>query len=216
MKFPARLFEGYRAFVDGRLPLERSRYERLAQTGQRPEVMVICCCDSRVSPEVIFDAHPGEIFVLRNVANLVPPYQPTGLTHGVSAALEFAAQILEVKFIIVMGHSHCGGVRAYVEHQGRTVPGDFIDNWMALLAPATSRMDEAKKSALADYLAELERASVIQTLGNLMTFPLVRERVERLQLQLLGAYFDVASGDLSLYDPNLGGFTPISEISDML
>src|SRR5271163_29167 len=95
MTFPTRLVKGYGAFVDTRLSLERSRYEKLAETGQRPDVMVICCCDSRVSPEVIFNAHPGEMFVVRNVANLVPPYSPTGLTHGVSAALEFAVQILK-------------------------------------------------------------------------------------------------------------------------
>ena len=92
MLLPARLSEGYRAFIETRLPLERSRYERLAATGQRPNVMVIGCCNSRVSPEVIFDSHPGEIFVVRNVANLVPPYNPTGLTHGVSAALEFRSR----------------------------------------------------------------------------------------------------------------------------
>src|SRR5271167_1736449 len=106
MTFPPRLFLGYQAFVETRLPLERSRYHALAETGQRPEVMVICCCDSRVSPEVIFDAHPGEMFVVRNVANLVPPYSPTGFTHGVSAALEFAVQILKVNYIMVMGHTH--------------------------------------------------------------------------------------------------------------
>jgi carbonic anhydrase len=212
MKFPARLFDGYRTFLDNRLPLERSRYQKLAQVGQRPEVMMICCCDSRVAPEVIFDAHPGEIFVLRNVANLVPPYQPTGLTHGVSAALEFAAQILEVKYIVVMGHSHCGGVRAYVEHEGRTVPGDFIDNWMALMAPAAKRVDAATKSDRAKHLAALERTSVVQTLANLLTFPFVRERVENQQLQLLGTYFDVATGDLSLYDPRSGEFAPVAEV----
>src|SRR6516165_3002082 len=102
MKFPSRLSAGYREFVDTRLPLERSRYYKLAETGQKPEVMVICCCDSRVSPEVIFDAHPGEIFVVRNIANLVPPYSPGGLIHGVFGALEFAVQILQVKHIVVM------------------------------------------------------------------------------------------------------------------
>jgi carbonic anhydrase len=130
MRLPARLSEGYQAFVETRLPLERSRYQRLAAAGQRPDVMLIGCCDSRVAPEVIFDSHPGEIFVVRNVANLVPPYNPSGLTHGVSAALEFAVQILKVGHIVVMGHSHCGGIRAFVEHRDRPDKGDFIDNWM--------------------------------------------------------------------------------------
>src|SRR6201987_3207561 len=118
--FPQALLKGYRTFTTQRLPTEQSRYRDLSVRGQQPEVMVIGCCDSRVSPEVIFDAHPGELFVIRNVANLVPPYSPTGLTHGVSAALEFAVQNLKVKYIVVMGHSRCGGIRAFVEHRGRT------------------------------------------------------------------------------------------------
>ena len=164
MIFPPRLSDGYRAFVDTRLPLERSRYHKLAETGQKPEVMVICCCDSRVSPEVIFDAHPGEIFVVRNVANLVPPYSPSGLTHGVSAALEFAVQILKVRYIVVMGHTHCGGVRAFVEHRDRPTLGDFIDNWMSLIEPAARAVDEMHRPSDADYLSRLERASIVRRL----------------------------------------------------
>jgi carbonic anhydrase len=209
MRFPTRLIEGYRAFVDTRLPLERSRYHKLAETGQRPEVMVICCCDSRVSPEVIFDAHPGEMFVVRNVANLVPPYSPSGLTHGVSAALEFAVQILGVKHIVVMGHTHCGGIRAYAEHQHRLVAGDFIDNWMSLIAPAAKSVAEMGDLAWPDYLGRLECASVIATLDNLMTFPMVGDRVRQKQLELVGAYFDVGTGDLSVYDPSSGEFAPV-------
>ena len=208
MTFPTRLFLGYQAFVETRLPLERSRYHALAETGQRPEVMVICCCDSRVSPEVIFDAHPGEMFVVRNVANLVPPYSPSGLTHGVSAALEFAVQILKVKHIVVMGHTHCGGVRAFVEHRDRPTVGDFIDNWMSLIKPAAQVVDNEVGHADADYLSRLERASVVRTLDNLMTFPEIRSRVNEQHLQLLGAYFDVGTGNLMIYDPSSGVFVP--------
>jgi carbonic anhydrase len=211
MQIPARLFHGYRAFVDTRLPLEKSRYWKLAETGQRPEVMVICCCDSRVSPEVIFDAHPGELFVVRNVANLVPPYTPTGLIHGVSAALEFAVQILGVATIMVMGHSHCGGVRAFVDHRGRTVPGDFIDSWMSLMAPAANAVGDADGATGPAYLSVLEQASVVTTLGNLLTFPEIRTRVEAGRLHLLGAYFDVGSGDLSFYDPGTGAFALVGQ-----
>jgi carbonic anhydrase len=208
MTFPTRLFRGYQAFVETRLPLERSRYHALAQTGQRPEFMVICCCDSRVSPEVIFDAHPGEMFVVRNVANLVPPYSPSGLTHGVSAALEFAVQILQVKHIVVMGHTHCGGVRAFVEHRDRPTVGDFIDNWMSLIKPAAEAVDQASDHTDADYLSRLEQASIVRTLDNLMTFPEIRARVSRQHLRLLGAYFDVGTGDLTVYDPGSGTFVP--------
>jgi carbonic anhydrase len=210
MTFPSRLIDGYHAFAESRLPLERARYEKLAETGQQPEVMVICCCDSRVSPEVIFDAHPGELFVVRNVANLIPPYSPSGFTHGVSAALEFAVQNLKVRYIMVMGHSHCGGVRAFVEHRGRTDPGDFIDNWMSLIEPAAQSLDDGNGLSRADYLAQLERTSVLATLNNLVSFPWIKNRVEAQQLTLLGTYFDVATGGLEIYDSDKDMFTSLS------
>jgi len=208
-KFPARLVDGYRNFVDTRLPLERSRFEKLAASGQRPEVMVICCCDSRVSPEVIFDAHPGELFVVRNVANLVPPYSPTGFTHGVSAALEFAVQGLKVKYIVVMGHTHCGGIRAYCEHRNRLNPGDFIDNWMSLIAPAAKSLDETGDDGH-EYLSRLEQASIVATMDNLLTFPWIKSRVEDHELELIGAYFDVGTGELTAYDPAARAFAPVT------
>jgi carbonic anhydrase len=210
MIFPSRLIDGYHSFIETRLPLERSRYQKLAETGQQPETMVICCCDSRVSPEVIFDAHPGELFVVRNIANLVPPYSPTGFTHGVSAALEFAVQILKVKYIVVMGHSHCGGVRAFVEHRNRPNPGDFIDNWMSLIAPAAKSLRDGSGLSHTDYLARLERASVLTTLDNLKSFPWIASRVDDGQLQLLGAYFDVGNGALEVYDLDAAVFKPVT------
>jgi len=209
MDLPQRLVSGYRTFLDARLPIELRRFEELAASGQRPEVMIIGCCDSRVSPEVIFDAHPGELFVVRNVANLVPPYSPSGLTHGVSAALEFAVLVLKVKYIVVMGHSRCGGIRAFVEHRDRPEPGDFIDNWMSLIAPAAIALEAAGHSLL-DDLTHLEQASVVSTLGNLMTFPWIRERVQARELQLLGAYFDVATGRLSACDRETATFAPVA------
>jgi len=213
MRLPNRLSEGYRAFIETRLPLERSRFERLAAAGQRPDVMLIGCCDSRVAPEVIFDSHPGEIFVVRNVANLVPPYNPSGLTHGVSAALEFAVQILKVGHIVVMGHSHCGGIRAFVEHRDRPNKGDFIDNWISLIAPAADGIGARGAVGDADYLGRLERASVVATLGNLLTFPDIRGRVDAGDLKLLGAYFDIGNGDLAIYDAPTGRFEPAAELS---
>jgi carbonic anhydrase len=211
MTFPPRLIDGYHAFTATRLPLERSRFQKLAETGQHPEVMVICCCDSRVSPEVIFDALPGELFVVRNVANLVPPYSPSGLfTHGVSAALEFAVQNLKVKYIIVMGHSHCGGVRAFVEHRDRPDPGDFIDKWMSFITPAAQSLGDGKNMSRSDYLTRLEHASIVATLSNLMSFPWINSRVAGQQLKLLGAYFDVGSGALEVYDPVASAFMPIT------
>ena len=133
--FPERLISGYRTFATQRLPTEQSRYRELSERGQSPQVMVIGCCNSRVSPEVIFDAEPGELFVVRNVANLVPPYAPDGAAHGVSAALEFGVQVLRVKHIVVLGHAQCGGVKALVQDSAPLSPGDFIGKWMSLLTP---------------------------------------------------------------------------------
>src|SRR5260370_19273149 len=126
MSLPPRLIEGYEAFRSGRLPAEQSRYRDLAERGQSPEIMVIGCCDSRVSLEAIFDARPGELFVVRNVANLVPPYAPDGSYHGVSAALEFAVGALRVKHIVVLGPARCGCRRALAAGRAPRAPGDFI------------------------------------------------------------------------------------------
>src|SRR5712671_2482146 len=136
---PQRLSDGYRAFRAGRLPTEQSRYRDLAERGQAPETMVVGCCDSRVSPEAIFNARPGELFVVRNVANLVPPYSPDGGQHGVSAALEFGVAALKVRHIVVLGHAQCGGVQAFADDAEPLSPGDFIGKWMSLMAPAMEK-----------------------------------------------------------------------------
>jgi carbonic anhydrase len=202
MSFPERLIEGYRLFLSGRLRQEQSRYRELAETGQSPEVMVIGCCDSRVSPEVIFDANPGELFVVRNVANLVPPYTPDGAQRAVSAALEFAVVALKVKHIVVLGHARCGGVRAFVEGGVPLTPGDFIGKWMELLTPAAESIGpQPQHTNLTEYLDHLEHASPVRALDNLVTFPSIRTRVERGDLQLHAAHFDVATGLLSVFDP---------------
>jgi carbonic anhydrase len=211
MTLPTRLLDGYRAFRNARLPLEQSRYRDLAEHGQAPQVMVIGCCDSRVSPEVIFDARPGELFVVRNVANLVPPYSPDGAYHGVSAALEFAIAALKVKHIVVLGHAHCGGVRAFAEDAAPLSPGDFIGKWMSLMAPAAASVGPRGDRAEADYLEQMERASIANSLDNLLTFPRVRTMVETGEMTLHGAYFGVATGELTVRDPKTGAFKPIAE-----
>ena len=124
MSFPKHLLEGYRTFTSQRLPTEQTRYRELSERGQSPAVMVIGCCDSRVSPEVIFDAGPGELFVVRNVANLVPVYQPDGGAHGVSAALEYAVNVLRIQHIVVLGHAQCGGIRAFIDDIEPLSPGE--------------------------------------------------------------------------------------------
>jgi carbonic anhydrase len=212
MTLPQRLLDGYSAFRTARLPTEQDRYRALAESGQSPEIMVIGCCDSRVSPEVIFDARPGELFVVRNVANLVPPYTPDGAQRAVSAALEFAVQALKVKHIVVLGHARCGGIRAYTEPGEPLSPGDFIGKWMALIAPAAAAAGSETEYGSRDaYLARLEQVSIIKTLDNLMTFPCVRILVERGRLALHGAYFGVAEGALSVLDRTSGEFRPVRD-----
>src|SRR5829696_346687 len=205
--FPERLTSGYRSFLGDRFQREQSRYRALAD-GQAPEVMVISCCDSRVSPEVIFDASPGELFVVRNVANLVPPYETGGEYHGTSAALEFAVQALRVKDIVVLGHARCGGIRAFADDSAPLSPGDFIGRWMGLIAPAAEQLGP-RRGHLADYVARLELAAIENGLRNLMTFPCVRILVERGKLRLHGAYFGIASGVLMVRDPESGTFAPV-------
>jgi carbonic anhydrase len=213
MPFPHRLLEGYRAFLDGQLHREQDRYRELAETGQSPEVMVIGCSDSRVSPEVIFDARPGELFVVRNVANIVPPYAPDGHAHGVSAALEFGVAALNVKHIVVLGHARCGGVKAFAEKAEPLSPGDFIGNWMRLMAPAVEKAGPQRELSWPDYLTRLEQANIANSLDNLLTFPRLRKRVERGEIALHGAYFGVATGQLSMRDNATGEFAPVA-VSD--
>jgi carbonic anhydrase len=210
MSFPERLVEGYRDFLTGRLPLEQSRYRELAERGQSPEIMVIGCADSRVSPEVIFNAGPGEMFVVRNVANLVPPYAPDGRAHGVSAALEFGVAALKVRHIVVLGHAQCGGVRAFAEDAEPLSPGDFIGKWMSLMAPAAEKVGPRGDLPMADYVTRLEHANIANSLANLLTFPRLRQRVEAGEIVTHGAYFGVATGRLSARDPASGEFVPIA------
>ena len=211
MTFPQRLIDGYRAFCEGRLQTEQDRFRELAEHGQSPEIMVVGCCDSRVSPEVVFDASPGELFVVRNVANLVPPYTPDGAQRAVSAALEFAVQVLKVKHIVVLGHGQCGGIRAYAEPGQPLSPGDFIGKWMDMIKPAADIVGGRERYASqAEYLTALEHQSTVTTLENLMTFPCVRILVERKKLQLHAAYFAVGTGMLSVRDPETRVFASIA------
>jgi carbonic anhydrase len=211
--FPPHLLDGYRTFTSHRLPTEQSRYRELSERGQAPEVMVIGCCDSRVSPEVIFDAGPGELFVVRNVANLVPVYQPDGGAHGVSAALEYAVQVLRIKHIVVLGHAQCGGIRAFVDNIEPLTPGDFIGKWMAMfIKPGErERVKQRDRETMQDFVTRIEKAAVFRSLENLMTFPFVRKLVERGELHLHGAYFGVAEGSLFVLDQEAKEFRSARE-----
>ena len=210
--FPQQLLQGYRAFATNRLPTEQSRYRELSVKGQSPEVMVIGCCDSRVSPEAIFDVGPGELFVVRNIANLVPTYQPDANAHGVSAALEYAVTVLKVKHIVVLGHAQCGGIRAFVDKIEPLTPGDFIGKWMQMFIKPGEVVEQRAHETMAQFVERIEKAAVFRSLENLMTFPFVRKAVESGQMQLHGAYFGVAEGSLFVLDRETKEFKSAREI----
>jgi carbonic anhydrase len=209
--FPQHLLDGYRTFTTQRLPTEQNRYRELSERGQSPEVMVIGCCDSRVSPEVIFDAGPGELFVVRNVANLVPVYQPDSGTHGVSAALEYAVNVLRVKHIVVLGHAQCGGIRAFIDKAAPLSPGDFIGKWMAMFIKPGEIVEQRDHETMQDFTVRIEKAAVFRSLENLMTFPFVQAAAERGALQVHGAYFGVSEGSLFVLDRDAKEFLSVRE-----
>lgn len=207
------LSNGYRTFRTETFPANRALYRDLVEHGQAPKVMIVACCDSRVDPTAIFSARPGELFIVRNVANLVPPYGPHGEHHGTSAALEFAVTGLEVEHVLVMGHAFCGGVKAFLDGLYGAEAGPdraFIAKWMSLLRPAMGHLPPTEE--LRDPAARqraLERASVVNSLANLETFPFVKDRVAQGRLALHGAHFDIETGVLWFHDPARGVFIPL-------
>jgi len=201
-----RLIEGYRAFKARRWPEERAHYQELAAKGQKPDYLVIACSDSRADPATIFDAAPGELFVVRNVAGIVPPYETDSGYHGTSAALAFAVVTLGVKHILVLGHAQCGGIAAALD--GTLADGvPFLGNWIALLDPVRAHSAHIHDTA-ARHVA-MERDCVALSLANLMTFPFVAERVAAGRLALGGARFGIADGRLEILDPATGFFQAV-------
>ena len=198
------LLTGYRRFREQRWPQERAEYETLA-SGQKPHTLVVACSDSRADPALIFDAAPGELFVVRNVANLVPPYQPDGQLHGVSAALEFGVRALNVSRIVVMGHAYCGGVHAMLNGAPDTC-GDFVAPWVAQATPVVRLICESFPAEPAERLAE--ETVVRLSLENLRTFPWIAEREKAGNLTLVGLHFGIADGVLTALN-GPGRFEPL-------
>lgn len=206
--FPDALTDRYRRFKHRIFVPNADQYEELATYGQNPEIMMISCCDSRVDPETIFNAMPGELFVVRNVANLIPPYETGGKFHGVSAAIEFAVLNLRVKHIVIMGHSGCGGVKAALDQSAAIeTEAHFISRWMSML-------DDARLSVLASHqmksagekLEALEKEGIKTSIKNLRSFPFVADREEKGKLSLYGAHFDIKNGTLSVLSHSRGEF----------
>ncbi len=206
------LIAGYRRFRANRWQSDRARWTTLGE-GQSPQVMVIACSDSRVDPAQIFDVHPGEIFVVRNVAAMVPPFETTPGHHGVSAALEFAIQFLKVREVVVMGHGLCGGCKAALTqdlHGSEPGHGGFIADWIGMLDAVRDPI--AKELGTTSRAAEqaMELAAVRQSLANLRTFPCVQEKEARGRLALRGSYFAISDGLLHLLDEASGEFAPVA------
>jgi carbonic anhydrase len=209
--FPETMIDRYKRFRLRHFLPHADQYEELATYGQSPDTMLISCCDSRVDPETIFNAMPGELFIVRNVANLVPPYETAGRFHGVSTAIEFAVLNLRVKHLIVMGHSGCGGVRAALD-QGAAIQTEamFISRWMSMLDDARLKvLAEHPDSPQAEKLQALEKECVKTSIANLRTFPFVKEREEKGRISLHGAYFDIAKGSLQVLNHSRGEFVTL-------
>lgn len=213
--FPRHLIEGYRIWREGELPQYRGRLAQLAALGQSPRAMVIACCDSRVSPEAIFSAGLGELFVVRNVAAVVPPYSPDAKHHGTSAAIEFALLGLSIPNIIVMGHSRCGGIKAYIEasFDPERRGGDFIGPWMDLISGARERAVERFGEQTGEALARaVEEEGIRTSIKNLRTFPEIARREAEGTLIIHGVHLDVTNGDLRVLDNRDDEFVPAYDL----
>jgi carbonic anhydrase len=205
---PDDLLAGYRRFRAERYPVEADRYRRLGHEGQRPRTMVVACSDSRSGPEIVFDAAPGELFVVRNVAALVPVYAPDTRNHAASAALEFAVLALGVDAIVVMGHGRCGGVAAACDDAEPLTATDFIGTWVAGLRDLAADVDPVQAADPVGRYRTLEHRSVEQSIANLRTFPWIRSRETAGSLGLTGAWFDITLGELHALGPD--GWEPVA------
>jgi carbonic anhydrase len=194
---------GFKQLRGGRFEEQRGTYETLVDEGQRPKVALIACSDSRVDPTIVLQADPGDLFIVRNVANLVPPFEEGGEYHGTSAALEFAVQNLEVDHLIVLGHAHCGGIRSmFEEREDGADDSQFVVPWMSLVRSAYLRVQGTMPDATIEEKARVcEQSAVLVSLENLMTFPSIRDRVSDGRLRLHGWYIDIRSCSLHVYDP---------------
>lgn len=209
---PGYLLQRYQGWKATTYSENKAWYERLADEGQRPRAMVISCCDSRVNVTSIFGADQGEFFIHRNIANLVPPYEPDGDHHGTSAAVEYAVTVLNVAHLIVLGHSKCGGVLGCLDMCKGNAPDlekpeSFVGRWMDILRPKydlVADIEDADEQALA-----LERLAVQTSVENLFTFPFVLERYEADKLSLHGLWLDIGAGQLEFYQPSSGSFQPV-------
>lgn len=199
---PLNLVEGFQRFRQRHFESNDNLYQQLVKEGQTPKMLVVACCDSRVDPALVLDCAPGDLFVIRNVANLVPPSEDRAGHHGTTAAIEYAIRILEVEHIIVLGHAHCGGINTLVKTGGVSNPDSYMADWMCLAESArASVMADMPLATLEEQLHACEQRAILVSLDNLMTFSWVKERVQQGVLKLHGWYFDIEQGQLLHFDP---------------
>ncbi|MHA6264796.1 carbonic anhydrase [Arenibacterium sp. CAU 1754] len=213
MKFakplPSYLVQRYHGWKATTYEENKVWYRRLASEGQHPRAMVISCCDSRVHVTSIFGADQGEFFIHRNIANLVPPYEPDGDHHGTSAAVEYAVTVLKVAHLIVLGHSQCGGVQGCMDMcKGHApeleVKESFVGRWMDILRPKYELVSDIKDTG--EQIRALEHQAVVASLENLMTFPFIKSAVEDGSLSVHGLWTEIGEGGLESYDPKTQKF----------
>jgi len=207
------LIRGYRSFRKGTYREKEAHYRALAERRQKPKALLVACCDSRADPSMVFSADPGELFVIRNVANLVPPYQPDSYYHGTSAALEFGITSLNIADVIVMGHERCGGIEAlYEEGCGNAPKGEFIGSWISLAKDMRDHVCAAHPDLDREStLRRMEHGAVLKSLEMLRTFPFIREREAQGSLRLHGWFYGIGTGLLSIYNPASGEFETVSD-----
>ena len=205
-----KLKQGFKTFKSGQFQTQKSVYEELVDKGQTPDVAFIACSDSRIDPAIVLQADPGELFVVRNVANLVPPHETDGTYHGTSAALEYAVQHLKVSHIIVLGHAHCGGIQALLNPPDVGSKGNFfVPSWMSIVESAYLRVIGTMPDATDQEKSQAcEQGAVLVSLENLMTFPCIRKSVGNGELKLHGWYINIREGDLSIYNATTQKFEP--------
>lgn len=205
--WPAALIEGFLRFRERRFATQDTDYLRLFAEGQKPKFLIIGCCDSRVDPALIFDCEPGQLFVVRNVANIVPPAGDRTGHHGTTSALEYGVCNLGVEHIVVLGHAHCGGIQNLIRSGGMANPNSYIDDWMSLVEPARASVEQDFAGCdEATRCRACEQRAILISLKNLMTFPWIAQRVAEKKLALHGWYFDIAQGQLMGYHPKMQQF----------
>ena len=202
-----KLIDGFKRFQQCYFGDDRKLYDSMI-TGQPAKTMMIACCDSRVDPAIVTDCDPGDLFIVRNVANLVPPSEQDSTHHGTSAALEFATNNLEVENIIIMGHANCGGIKALWDDDGSgEAQTQFIHRWVSIAKPAKDWVfNHLSQSSNENKIKACEQRAILESLANLMTFGCIREKVEQGSLTLHGWYFDIPKGQLLCFDPQTGAF----------